>query len=60
MWLENEPSLYDETLDVEERYMDFFYLKRANGYVWNDTVGDLLSLDLGYQGRIGYIIEIER
>lgn len=58
-WLDGEPSLYDDSIGLEECYMNMFYVKSAGRWIWNDTVLDLISAAPGYAGKIGYIIEIE-
>lgn len=58
-WLEGEPSLYDASLELEECYMNMFYVKASDKWIWNDTILDLVSVAPGYSGKIGYIIEIE-
>ena len=58
-WLDGEPSLYDSSIDLEECYMNMFYVKSAGKWIWNDTILDLVSVAPGYTGKIGYIIEIE-
>lgn len=58
-WLDGEPSLYDSSIELEECYMNMFYVKSAGRWIWNDTILDLVSVAPGYSGKIGYIIEIE-
>lgn len=58
-WLDGEPSLYDSSLELEECYMNMFYVKSSEKWIWNDTILDLLSVAPAYSGKIGYIIEIE-
>ena len=58
-WLDGEPSLYDSSLELEECYMNMFYVKSSDRWIWNDTILDLVSVAPGYSGKIGYIIEIE-
>ena len=58
-WLTGEPTFYDDDLDLEERYVDIFFYKSENRWVWNDTIDDLVGLFSSYSGKIGYIVEIE-
>lgn len=58
-WLENEPSFYDESVKMDETCLNMFYLKRANGWIWNDVPNDILSAVSTYKGTIGYICEYE-
>ncbi|SCX95783.1 zinc-ribbon domain-containing protein [Lachnospiraceae bacterium XBB2008] len=58
-WLDGEPSLYDDaTKSVEDR-MNMFYVKRLDGWVWNDVPDDVLAVAEFYSGNMGYICEYE-
>lgn len=58
-WLEHEPSFYDVDTGTFEKYVEMFYLKSADKWVFNDVQNDLLELLPTYSGKIGYIVEIE-
>lgn len=58
-WLEGEPSIVDSDFHVNEYYVELFNVKRAGGWVMNDTVDDILELIPANSGKIGIIIEIE-
>lgn len=58
-WLENEPSIYDQDLGTAEKYMDMFYRKSEDRWVWNDVPNELIELAPFYSGKVGYIVEIE-
>ena len=57
-WLSGEPSL-SGTDDETERYMNMFYVKKENRYIWNDVANDIIKVVPGYEGKVGYIVEIE-
>ena len=59
LWLEGEPSYYDEQTDSYEDKMDMFYVSKLEKWVWNDVPNDILSVAAGYSGKIGYICEYE-
>lgn len=56
-WLTGEPSFQSD--GVEECYMNMFYRKAEDKFVWNDTVNDIISIADYYAGRVGYICEYE-
>lgn len=56
-WLSNEPSFHDG--DIQEYYLEFFYMKNAGRWVWNDVEDDILKAVPGYSGKIGYIVEYD-
>lgn len=58
-WLTGEPTFYDEENRMEERYVDMFFSKSENRWVWNDTPDDLVALLSYYSGKMAYIVEIE-
>ena len=58
-WLTGEPTYYDDENEIDERYVEMFYSRSLNQWVWNDTPDDLLSIVPYYSGKIAYIIEIE-
>ena len=47
------------TDDETERYMNMFYVKKENRYIWNDVANDIIKVVPGYEGKVGYIVEIE-
>ena len=57
-WLSGEPSL-SGTDDETERYMNMFYVKKESRYIWNDVANDIIKIVPGYEGKVGYIVEIE-
>lgn len=58
-WLPGEPTFYDEENQKDEYYVDMFYSKSNNRWIWNDVPNDLLELIPSYSGKVGYIIETE-
>lgn len=58
-WLTKEPSFYDVSVNEFETRVDLFYSKSEGRYVMNDVPENLLSYVPSYQGKIGYILEIE-
>lgn len=58
-WMNGEPSLRDNTINVEEDCLDIFYYKDVGGWVWNDVPNDILGVVPTYSGKIGYICEYE-
>lgn len=62
LWMDGEPSGRGETADgriVDETYIDMFYLKSEDRFVFNDVPEDLIDAAPSYKGRIAYIIEYE-
>ena len=57
LWMVNEPSYRDG--EVEEMYMNIFYYKKENRWVWNDVPNDILSVVPTYSGTVGYICEFD-
>ena len=58
-WMAGEPSYTGEDANgntVAEEYMDMFYSKKENRFVWNDVPYDITMY---YSGKLGYIIEFE-
>ena len=58
-WMTGEPSLRDNTVNIEEDCLDMFYYKNVGKWVWNDVPNDTLSAVPTYAGKIGYICEYE-
>lgn len=58
-WMTGEPSLRDNTVNIEEDCLDMFYYKNVGKWVWNDVPNDILSAVPTYAGKIGYICEYE-
>ncbi|MCM1145853.1 MAG: zinc-ribbon domain-containing protein [Blautia sp.] len=58
-WLEGEPSYFDESGTAPEMYMDMFYVKSQDRWVWNDVPEDIIAVLENYAGRVGYICEYE-
>ena len=56
-WLSGEPSYRDDSLDIEERFVCFFYSNIENRWVINDIPNDILAALPNYRGRLGYISE---
>ncbi len=62
IWMKGEPSGKGETADgrvVDESYVDLFYLKSEDRFVFNDVPDDLIDAAPTYKGRVAYIIEYE-
>ncbi|MCR4833554.1 MAG: TIR domain-containing protein [Butyrivibrio sp.] len=57
-WLDGEPSYYDESTECYEDKVNIFYVKRANGWVWNDVPNDVAWIEF-YDGAMGYICEFD-
>lgn len=53
-WLEGEPSFWDG--DVEEKYLNIFYYRSEDRWIWNDVSGEMIDI---YSNMIGYIVEYE-
>lgn len=53
-WLDGEPSFRDG--DVEERYLNIFYYRAQDRWIWNDVSGEVIDI---YSGMIGYVVEYE-
>lgn len=61
-WLDGDPSFYDPNAEgdsVTEDRMMIFYWQNGNKWVWADVPNDVPSAVPSYQGRVGYICEIE-
>ncbi len=58
-WMTGEPSLRDNTVNLEEDCLDMFYYKNVGKWVWNDVPNNILSAVPTYAGKIGYICEYE-
>lgn len=61
-WLAGEPSYYSEDGQgnyLDENYMQMFYSKKQERFVWNDTVNDVITVIPSYKGTIAYICEYE-
>lgn len=59
LWLDGEPSYYDDQTNTYEDKMDMFYASKLEKWIWNDVPNDILSVVTGYSGKIGYICEYE-
>lgn len=57
LWMQGEPSFSDE--GIEEQYMNIFYYKKENRWVWNDVPNDIIAIVNTYAGKVGYICEYE-
>lgn len=53
-WLEGEPSFWDG--DSEEKYLNIFYYRTEDRWIWNDVSGEVIDI---YSNMIGYIVEYE-
>lgn len=58
-WLSGEPSYEDEAVGSQEMYMNMFYMKKEDRWVWNDVPDDLIAAVNTYAGTVGYICEYE-
>lgn len=58
-WLSGEPSYEDASVGSQEMYMNMFYRKKEDRWVWNDVPDDLLAVVSTYAGTVGYICEYE-
>lgn len=58
-WLPGEPSLRDDSTNLDENVMNMFYVKKQGRFVWNDTVDNVLEIVSSYEGKICYIIEFD-
>lgn len=59
-WLQNEPSFKDENLGKDEYYMNIFFYKKENRWVWNDVPDNIIEVMPNYAGKVGYIIEYDQ
>lgn len=59
-WMKNEPSFRDDSMNLDEYYMDIFFYKKENRWVWNDAPNDIIAAVPGYAGTVGYICEFEK
>ncbi len=58
-WMKDEPSFRDAGINVDECYMNIFYYKSENRWVWNDVPNDIIAAVSSYKGQVGYICEYE-
>lgn len=58
-WMKDEPSFRDKGLNLDECYMNIFYYKSENRWVWNDVPNDIIAAVSSYKGQIGYICEYD-
>ncbi len=58
-WLPGEPSLRDESVNVDEYCMDMLYKKKEGRWYWNDVTDDPIGLSDYFSGRMGYICEYQ-
>ena len=56
-WMKNEPSYKDG--EITEAFLDIFFYKDENRWVWNDVPDDIIAIVSSYKGKIGYIVEFE-
>lgn len=59
VWLEGEPSYSDKEIDVSEDCIEMFLYSKTGKWVLNDVPNNILKAVPQFQGRIGYICEIE-
>lgn len=57
LWLEDEPSYRDETLQVDETAVSIFRHRDLKRWVINDIPSELVVQIPSYQGKVGYICE---
>lgn len=61
-WLAGEPSFTGEDSNgniLDENYMDMFYRKKDDKFVWNDVPSDIIAVAPNYAGKVAYICEKE-
>ncbi|WP_251499730.1 C-type lectin domain-containing protein [Otoolea muris] len=58
-WMKDEPSFRDAGINLDECYMNIFYYKSENRWVWNDVPNDIIAAVSSYKGQVGYICEYE-
>lgn len=58
-WFDGEPSYEDPTIHVQEEYLNMFYLKREERFVWVDVPDDIPAVVPAFSGKVGYIVEYE-
>lgn len=58
-WMSGEPSYEDEAIGSQEMYMNMFFMKKEDRWVWNDVPDDLIAAVNTYTGAVGYICEYE-
>lgn len=56
-WMVNEPSYQDGA--TIETYMNLFFYKKENRWVWNDVPDDIIAVVSTYSGSVGYICEFD-
>lgn len=60
LWLSKEPSYYDSTLKIEETCVSIFKYKETNKWVMNDIPSNLVVQVPSYEGKLGYICEVDK
>ena len=61
-WLDGEPSFEDvnDSYSVDEEYLAMIYVKKRDGWVWNDVPGELFEVNPKYyDGKVAFICEYE-
>lgn len=58
-WMENEPSFRDDSVSQDEYFMNMFYYKSEDRWVWNDVPNDIIAIVGSYKGSVGYICEYD-
>lgn len=61
-WLPGEPSYTSDDGNgntFSEEYIDMFYSKKEQRFVWNDAPADLISVVPSYSGKVAYICEYD-
>ncbi|MCI5900340.1 MAG: zinc-ribbon domain-containing protein [Lachnospiraceae bacterium] len=59
VWLDGEPSYIDKEIDASEDRIEMFLYSKTGKWVLNDVPNNILKAVPQFQGRIGYICEIE-
>ncbi len=57
LWMRGEPSYMDG--NSQECYMNLYFFKDENRWVWNDVPNDTIAVVPSYSGKVGYIVEYE-